>query len=465
MIKAQVAQAGAIAINPMTGEQVEFFPWLGDEERESALRAAGTGFRTWSAWSVEQRAAVLRRVGRYFKDNVERFARTITLEMGKPITQARAEAEKCAALCDWYADYGPTLIADEATSVEGDKAYVSYLPLGVVLSIMPWNFPLWQAMRGTVPMMLAGNAVMLKHAPNCVGSAINVAEAFEAAGAPKGAFSVFNIHQSEVAAVLADDRIAAVNLTGSVRAGAAVAAEAGRNIKKSVLELGGSDAFIVLADADLEQALNAAIAARFLNSGQVCIAAKRMIVEAPIAEEFTARLAAKVRNLKIGDPLLDDTYIGPMARRDLREELDGQVKRSIEEGATLLLGGEVIGPEEANFYAPTVLAGVTAGMTVFREETFGPVVAIIVANDAEHALALANDSAYGLSGAIWTADVRRAKAMARRLESGGVFINGFAASDPRTPIGGIKKSGYGRELSHFGIREFTNAQVVWEDKR
>ena len=414
---------------------------------------------------MEKRADVLRGVAAYFREHLERFARTMTEEMGKPIKMSRAEVEKCAKLCEWSAGHGPAFVADELTEVEGDKAYVSYLPIGVIYLIMPWNFPLWQAMRAAVPIMLAGNGAALKHAPNCVASAFHVQEAFEAAGAPKGAFTVLNIHQDDSPATIADDRIAAVTLTGSVRAGSAVAAEAGRNIKKSVLELGGSDPFIVLKDADIDPAVTAAVESRFQNTGQVCIAAKRTIVEAPIAEEFTRLFVERVKALKIGDPLQEDTYIGPMARRDLRDELDRQVKRSIEDGATLVLGGEPTGPDEATFYAPTILTGVRPGMTSFREEIFGPVASIIVARDADDALEMANDSAFGLSAAIWTKDVELAKAIARKLEVGGVFINGFAASDPRTPIGGTKKSGYGRELFHFGFREFTNAQVVWQDRK
>ena len=456
--------ATAETINPATGAVLASLPFLDAVELGLGLSAAIAGFHAWRDIEPKTRADILVAVGRYFRDHGERFARTITTEMGKPLRQARAEVEKCAALCDWYAEHGPAMLADEATPVEGDKAYVAHLPIGVVLAVMPWNFPLWQAMRAAVPVMLAGNGLLLKPAPNAMRSAHHIAEAFRAAGSPPGAFSVLNLDVDGVARAIADPRVAAVTLTGSVRAGATVAAEAGRNIKKSVLELGGSDPFIVLADADLDRAVAAAVEARFQNAGQVCIAAKRIIVEATIAEAFTARFVALVKTLKVGDPLAEETDIGPLARRDLRDELASQVERTIAEGASLLLGGTVLGPEAGAYYAPTVLGGVTPGMAAFREETFGPVAAIIVANDAEHALALANDSDFGLSGAIWTADVERARRMARRMHTGGVFINGFALSDPRVPIGGVKKSGYGRELSYFGIREFTNAQVVWQDR-
>jgi succinate-semialdehyde dehydrogenase len=457
--------SGARAINPATGESQEHFPWFDSEKRDRVIAGAVAGYAIWRQIAVADRAQLFLRIAAYLRDHSPRFARTMSEEMGKPIKQARAEVEKCANLCDWYAANGTNLLDDEPTSVEGEKAYVSYLPLGVVLGIMPWNFPLWQVIRAAVPVLLAGNAFLLKHAPNCVRTAYNLDEAFTACGAPAGLFSVFNAHHDVIAGTIADKRIAGVSLTGSVRAGAAVAAEAGRNVKKSVLELGGSDAFIVFADADLAQAVPAAVEARFQNSGQICIAAKRIIVESAIVDEFTGKFIEAVRRLKIGDPLSEDTDIGPMARADLREELDAQVQRTIAAGATLALGGEKIGDEAACYYVPTILTGVRPGMAAFQEETFGPVAAIIIAKDAEDAIALANDSDFGLSGALWTRDVDRAKAIARRLETGGVFINGFAASDPRTPIGGIKRSGYGRELSHFGVREFTNPQIVWVDRR
>jgi succinate-semialdehyde dehydrogenase len=452
------------SINPATGEVVATFAYLDEAGREAALAQAQSGYETWRGWPIEDRADALRRVARGFRASAERLARDITLEMGKPIKQARGEVEKCALVCEWYADHGAALIADEATSIDGDKAYVSFLPIGVVLAVMPWNFPLWQVVRAAAPIMLAGNGVLLKHAPNVFQSAANVAEVFAEAGVPLGAFGLLNVDTPDVAPVIADRRIAAVTLTGSVRAGAAVAAEAGRNVKKSVLELGGSDPFIVLADADLDAAVAAAVIARFQNSGQVCIAAKRFILEESIAEAFTRKFVEAVGKLRLGDPLDEATDVGPMARRDLRDELHEQVQRSIAAGATLLCGGRPSGSDAASFYEPTVLADVRPGMAAYDEETFGPVAALIVAKDEQAAVDLANDSEFGLSGSLWTTDAAKAKRIARQIESGGVFINGFPASDPRVPIGGIKKSGYGRELSHFGVREFTNAQIVWRDR-
>ena len=388
------------------------------------------------------------------------FAAIITREMGKTAKESKAEVAKCVKLATFYAQNGPAMIVDERVAVDDAEVYVSYLPTGTILGIMPWNFPLWQALRAAIPITLGGNAFLLKHAPNCMGLATLLGAAWERAGAPAGLFGVLNVDNDPIEGIIADPRVSGVTLTGSPRAGAAVAALAGKHLKKSLLELGGSDAFIVLKDADLDKAVAAAIASRFATSGQVCIAAKRLIVEAPVAEAFTEKFLAAARKAKTGDPDDAATTFGPLAREDLRDELHEKVERSVKQGAKLLLGGKPV-PGNGAFYEPTVLGGVEKGMAAYDEETFGPVAAIVVARDAEHAIALANDSEYGLSGALWTNDLDAAREMARRLETGGVFVNGFTASDPRVPIGGVKKSGYGRELSHFGIREFLNAQTVW----
>ncbi|ORM88349.1 succinate-semialdehyde dehydrogenase [Pantoea allii] len=386
----------------------------------------------------------------------------ITLEMGKPVAQARGEILKCANLCDWYAEHGPAMLADQPSQVP--DAWQSFRPIGVILAVMPWNFPFWQVLRGAVGMLLAGNTYLLKHAPNVMGSATLMAELFDATDLPKGGFNVINVDNEGVSAAIKDDRIAAVAVTGSVRAGAAIAAQAGAALKKTVLELGGSDPFIVLADADLDEAVKSAVTGRYQNTGQVCMAAKRFIIEASIADEFEKRFVDAVKSLKIGDPLDEQTFIGPMARADLRDELDEQVKASLREGARLVLGGEKIAGQ-GNYYAPTILADVTNDMTAFRQELFGPVAAIAVANDAQHALEIANNSDFGLSATVWTADEEVAARMSDELEVGAVFINGNGASDPRVTIGGVKKSGYGRELSHFGVHEFCNVQTVWKNRR
>lgn len=454
---------GALSRNPHTGQTFKHYPFETAEQLEQSLKDTDSGFKTWRATSIADRAALLQRMAEALRASSEAMARMIAQEMGKPVVQGRAEIEKCAALCEWYADNGPALLAPEKTTVEDDKAYVSYLPLGPILAVMPWNFPMWQVMRGAVPILLAGNTYVLKHAPNIMGCAYLLLDAWRTAGLPKGAFQVINVDNALAAKAIADPRIAAVAVTGSVGAGSAIAAQAGAALKKCVLELGGSDAFIVLADADIDGAVKAATVGRFQNAGQICVAAKRIILETSIAEQFTQKFVAAVSALKVGDPLAEDTYIGPMARFDLRDEVDGQVQSTIAQGARVLLGGHKL-EGDGNFYAPTILADVTPGMTSFTQEVFGPVASLIVARDAEHALELANDSEFGLAGSIWSADVERAKRMASQINTGGVFINGYTASDPRVPIGGVKKSGFGRELSHFGLREFMNAQTVWLDR-
>ncbi|AZO87123.1 succinate-semialdehyde dehydrogenase [Stutzerimonas stutzeri] len=454
----------AISINPTTGEQIGQYPFESDSALQAALARATTGFRAWRSKPVEQRAQLLINLGQALRNNAEAMASMITLEMGKPIAQARGEIEKCAQLCEWYAEQGPAMLSAEPTQVEGGKARIEYRPLGPILAVMPWNFPIWQVLRGAVPTLLAGNTYVLKHAPNVMGSAYLLLEAVKQADFPEGVFEVINVTPDGVSKAIADPRIAAVTLTGSVRAGMAIGAQAGAALKKCVLELGGSDPFIVLDDADLDEAVKAAVIGRYQNTGQVCAAAKRLIVEQGIAEEFTRKFVEATQRLVVGDPLASTTYIGPMARFDLRDELDQQVRDTLEEGATLLLGGKKV-EGTGNYYEPTVLGDVTDQMTSFRQELFGPVASIITARDAAHALELANDSEFGLTATIYTRNDELARHMAGELETGGVFINGYSASDPRVSFGGVKKSGFGRELSHFGVREFCNAQTVWLDRR
>lgn len=451
----------AVSINPATGEEIACHPVLDGPAIERTVAAASAAFAGWRRTSVEVRADAFRRFADVLALRREALARLITLEMGKPITAARAEVDKCARLACWYADNLADLLADETPDVGGDgKAMISYLPLGVVLGVMPWNFPLWQVLRAAVPILCAGNGFLLKHADNVQGSAWALAECFQASAFPEGLFGVIHADRAAVAGLLADRRIVGVSVTAGVAAGASLAAEAGRHIKKSLLELGGSDPFIVLADADLDRAVAAAVEARFQNCGQVCIAAKRIIVAAPIIDAFVARFVEAARALRTGDPLDPATVIGPMARVRARAELDDQVRRSVAMGARVLLGGEIPdGP--GTYYPPTILVGVTADMPVCAEETFGPVAAVMSAADAEDAVRIANDSVFGLSAALWTADVEAAARLAPRIEAGAVFVNGMSASDPRVPIGGVKQSGYGRELSHFGLREFCNAQLRW----
>ncbi|HDH0696742.1 TPA: succinate-semialdehyde dehydrogenase [Klebsiella aerogenes] len=454
----------AVSVNPTTGEVVSSLPWSTEQQVDSAIAQAQQAFRQWRHVAIADRAAALRKVGSAMRARGEELAQMISFEMGKPIVQARGEVSKSANLCDWYAEHGPAMLATEATQVEDNKAVIEYRPLGPILAVMPWNFPVWQVLRGAVPILLAGNSYLLKHAPNVMGSAQLLGELFAQSGLPTGVFGWINATNEGVSQIINDDRIAAVTVTGSVRAGRAIGAQAGAALKKCVLELGGSDPFIVLNDADLDEAVKAAVIGRYQNSGQVCAASKRFIVEAGIADAFTKKFVAAVAALKMGDPRDEQNYIGPMARFDLRDELHQQVEATLKEGAKLLLGGEKIAGA-GNYYAPTVLTNVTPEMTGFRQELFGPVATISKARDAAHALELANDSEFGLSATVFTSSSAEAERFARGLECGGVFINGYSASDARVAFGGVKKSGFGRELSHFGLHEFCNIQTVWKDRR
>lgn len=457
-------QTHAISVNPANGQQLAAYPFASDTQLDAALEQNHRAFLSWRQWSVMERAQKLRDLAVVLRDNAEAMAQMITAEMGKPITQARAEVMKSANLCDWYAEHGPAMLGGEATLVENNRASIEYRPLGPILAVMPWNFPLWQVLRGAVPILLAGNSYVLKHAPNVMGCAFVIKALFSKANFPESVFELVNVTPEGVSRAINNPHIAAITVTGSGRAGAAIGAQAGAALKKCVLELGGSDPFIVLNDADLDEAVKAAVAGRFQNTGQVCAAAKRFIVEEGIAQAFTEKFLIATQQLKMGEPTDETAQMGPMARYNLRDELHHQVTMSLAEGATLLLGGEKVAGE-ANYYAPTVLGNVTAEMTAFRQELFGPVAAITLAKNAEHALVLANDSDFGLSATVFTANEQLAQEMAARLECGGVFINGYSASDPRVAFGGVKKSGFGRELSHFGLHEFCNVQTVWKDRR
>ena len=453
----------ARSVNPATGETLATYPWATADDVERAIAQADAGYRLWRRESVSHRAQKLRDLGAALRNRGEEMARMMSREMGKPILQACGEVAKSASLCDWYAEHGPAMLNAEPTLVEDHNAVIEYRPLGPILAVMPWNFPLWQVLRGAVPILLAGNSYLLKHAPNVLGSAELIAQIFADAGFPPGVFGWVTATNDGVSQAINDRRIAAITVTGSVRAGAAIGAQAGAALKKCVLELGGSDPFIVLNDADLDLAVKAAVAGRYQNTGQVCAAAKRFIVEQGVADAFTQRFVDAVAALKMGSPETEENYLGPMARFDLRDELDQQVQATLAEGATLLLGGEKLAGE-GNYYAPTVLGNVNPNMTAFRQELFGPVAAMTIARDAEHALALANDSDFGLSATVFTANDALAETFSRELECGGVFINGYSASDARVAFGGVKKSGFGRELSHFGLHEFCNVQTVWKDR-
>jgi acyl-CoA reductase-like NAD-dependent aldehyde dehydrogenase len=448
------------SINPATEEVIETFEAYTTAQVNQALDQAHKAFLGWRETTFAERGTILHRVASYLRQHKVELARLATLEMGKPIIESEAEVEKCAWNCDFYAENAEKFLSDESVASSATESYVSYLPLGVILALMPWNYPYWQVFRFAAPALMAGNSVVLKHASNVSITALKIERIFQVCGLPEGAFRTVLVPGSETRSLIEDRRVAAVTLTGSDAAGIAVASASGHALKKNVLELGGSDAFIVLEDADLDAAAQMAVRARFQNTGQSCIAAKRFIVVESIAGAFEKKFVDATSKLHMGEPLDRETQVGPMARGDLREALDKQVQASLKMGARAALGGH---PSRGKgyFYEPSIISGVTSEMPLFREETFGPVAAVILARNTEDAIELANDSEFGLGGNLWTGNIERGRALARHLESGGVFINGMTASDPRLPFGGIKHSGYGRELSIFGIREFVNIQTVW----
>lgn len=448
------------SINPATGEILERFKETSGQELDRILATAHAAFLGWRTVPFATRAQRMREAARVLRARTAEYARTMTLEMGKPIVQAEAEVDKCAWVCEYYADHAEAFLAEQPRETDASRSYIRFDPFGPVLAVMPWNFPFWQVFRFAAPALMAGNAGVLKHASNVPRCALAIEEVFRAAGFPHGLFSTVLVGSAAVAALIADPRIVAVTLTGSDRAGSTVAEQAGRELKKTVLELGGSDPFIVFADADLAAAARTAAEARLVNSGQSCIAAKRFIVLEPVADQFLERFRDELRSRRMGDPLARETQVGPQARVDLRETLHQQVEESIKRGAKLLLGGEIPAGKGA-FYPPTLLAAVDKGMPAFDEETFGPVAAVIRAKDEADAVRLANDSAFGLGASLWTQDRARAEHMAAQIEAGAIFVNGLVKSDPRLPFGGIKRSGYGRELSEYGIREFVNIKSVW----
>ncbi len=427
-----------------------------DAKLESAARCA----RLWRDTPLEQRAAVLDAIAGRLRAESEALAATAVREMGKPIAQARAEVEKCAWGMEYFADNAAAMLASQPASSNASRSYVAFRPLGVLLAIMPWNFPYWQVFRAAAPALMAGNVLVLKHATNTSRCALEIERVCRDAGAPEGLLGAVLIAGDQAARLVTDPRIAAATLTGSERAGAAVARAAGEVLKKCVLELGGSDAFVVLADADVEAAAATAVTARFQNNGESCIAAKRFIVDAGIYDDFIARFAERTRAQVVGNPMDDRTQIGPCARADLRETVHEQVTASVAAGARLVAGGAPTG-DRGFFYQPTIVSDVVPGMRMFDEEVFGPAAAVVRATNRDHALALANASTFGLGSSVWTRDIAAAEDFAAGVEAGGVFVNGMVASDPRLPFGGVKRSGYGRELSAFGIHEFVNVQTVW----
>ncbi|MDH5395721.1 MAG: NAD-dependent succinate-semialdehyde dehydrogenase [Gammaproteobacteria bacterium] len=447
-------------INPATGEKVTSIPAWDAQQLDAALAAVAQVSPFWRNIPMADRCELMHKAAKVLRKNLEKYAAIVTQEMGKLINDARAEVEKCATVCDFYADKGPEFLADEVIESDAGKSYVAYLPMGTVLAVMPWNFPLWQVFRFAAPALVAGNTGILKHASNVPQSALLIEEVFKEAGFPENVFRSLMIRASQVKGVIEDARVHAVTLTGSEPAGRQVAAAAGNSLKKSVLELGGSDAFVVLEDADLDLTVANAVKSRFLNTGQSCIAAKRFIVVDAIAEDFVARFKAGVEALQMGDPMDETTTLAPMAREDLRDELHVQVADTVAAGAVAVTGCQV--PDRPGaFYPGSILDRVEPGMRAYHEELFGPVAIVIHARDEGDALRIANDSPYGLGGSVWTQDASRGERLARQIESGCTFVNGMVKSDARLPFGGVKNSGYGRELSKHGIREFTNAKTIW----
>ncbi|GJF11629.1 succinate-semialdehyde dehydrogenase [Mycolicibacterium cyprinidarum] len=448
-----------IATDPTTGAVIREVPAATAAQIEATLARAASAFGSWRRTSFAERSALLKAVAAELRSRREDFAMLMTEEMGKPIGEGRGEVEKAAWAAEHYAEFGAAYLAAENVESDATRSYVQYLPIGPVLGVLPWNAPFWLAFRFCAPAIMAGNTAVMKPDPHVPGCGAAIAEAFVAAGAPEGVFQTLELATADVEAVIRDPRIAAVSFTGSDRAGAAVATVAASEIKPAVLELGGSDPCVVLADADLNAAADVITLSRIINAGQSCIAAKRIIVERGVHDEFVGLLRDRLAALRVGDPRDEAVQVGPIARADLRDNLHRQVTETVAAGATCLLGGELpAGP--GFFYPVTLLTGVTPGMTACAEETFGPVAAVLAADDAEQALAIANDTRYGLAASVWTSP-ERGEAMARELEAGQVAVNGIVKTDPRLPSGGVKRSGYGRELGRHGIHEFVNAQQVW----
>ncbi|MFP4341805.1 MAG: NAD-dependent succinate-semialdehyde dehydrogenase [Cyclobacteriaceae bacterium] len=448
------------SINPLTNEVIRDFEEHSDAQIENALQRADATYYQWRKTSFEEREKLMHAAADVLRKNKEKYAQTMTDEMGKTKKEAIAEVEKCALCCDYYAENAAKFLADEPLEIDQGEAYIAYNPIGTVLAVMPWNFPYWQVIRFAAPNLMAGNVGILKHASNVPQCALVLEEVFREAGFPEGCFQSLLISSKKIDSLLGDRRIRAATLTGSEGAGSKVASKAGQELKKTVLELGGSDPFIVLADADIEKAATTAVKARMINCGQSCIAAKRFLVVQEVYDQFMEIFVKKMSELKQGDPNEDGVDYGPMAREDLAEQLLEQTQKSIDKGAEVLLGGDRPDRKGA-FFNATILGNLKPGMPAYDEEMFGPVASVFRCKDVEEAILIANDSPYGLGGSVWTRDIEKGKKVVRQVDSGAVYINKMMASHPALPFGGVKLSGYGRELSHLGIREFVNQKTVW----
>jgi len=448
-------------VNPTTGKVIEEYELMDDVELDSIINKAAVAQNDWKELSFDQRAEYLNRIADILRDRKEGLGELMATEMGKPLAQGVSEAEKCAWVCEYYAENAVSFLENETIETDASISYVTYNPLGTVLAIMPWNFPFWQLFRFAAPALMAGNAALLKHAPNVTGCALEIEHIIHKAGIPKSVFRTVLADIEQTQAMITHSEIDAVTLTGSTRAGKAVAGQAGSVLKKTVLELGGSDPYLILKDADLEKAAETCVTSRLINSGQSCIAAKRFIAVKDVYDDFLELVISNMNEKMVGDPFEESTDIGPMARFDLRDQLHEQVKKSIKNGAECLLGGEISDSEGA-FYPATVLTNIEKGMPAYEEELFGPVASVLKAENEEEAIAIANDTQFGLGAAVFSKDAARAEQIAsERLEAGCCFVNEYVKSDPRLPFGGIKKSGFGRELSHHGIKEFVNIKTVF----
>ena len=447
-------------VNPATGKLVKTFKPFTNEKVDSIINKTHGEFLKWRATSFAERKKLMLNAAKILKNEKEKYAKILTIEMGKPITQAISEVEKCVWVCEYYAENAESILQKEVIKTDASESFVQFDPIGIVLAVMPWNFPYWQVFRFAAPALMAGNAGLLKHASNVPKSALAIEEVFQKAGFPKNIFRTLLINSNQVDNVIENPKVKATTLTGSEYAGSMVAAKSGKLLKKSVLELGGSDPFIILKDANLDEAIKTAVTARLLNNGQSCIAAKRFIVVKEIAEDFEKKFVKKMAEVKIGNPMERETELGPMAREDLLLELHEQVAQSIKKGAKLLTGGKRL-DRKGYYYPATVLTNVKRGMPAYEDELFGPVASIINVKNEEEAIKVANDTKFGLGASLWTKNINKAKTLVKSIDSGSVFINGMVKSDPRLPFGGVKLSGFGRELSHYGIKEFVNIKTVW----
>lgn len=448
------------SINPFNNKLIREYPEMTDQEISDSIDKNHLAFQQWKSADFSIRKAKMLLAAHVLRSRKKEFSELISSEMGKRIEESRLEIDKCAWVCEYYASNAETMLADEPIDSDASKSYVSFQPIGPVLAVMPWNFPFWQVFRFAAPALMAGNSALLKHASNVQGCALAIESIFEEAGFPENLFKTLIVPSAAIESIISNEKVKAVTLTGSEGAGRQVASIAGKQLKKTVLELGGSDAFIICEDADMQSAVKNAAASRMICSGQSCIAAKRFIVVKEQADAFIAGMKELFESLKPGDPLDESTTLAPLAKPDLVDEIEKQVKESLAMGAKIITGGNRLTPD-GNFFAPTMIKDLTEDMPIFKEETFGPVAAIIVAEDEEDAIRYANNSKFGLGASVWTKDPEKAALFAKKIESGSVFVNGIVKSDPRLPFGGIKNSGYGRELSTYGIKEFVNIKTLW----